>query len=293
LIDAAMNDQAVNGQAPVPARAHPALVLVAALIVATLIAYVGPMGLGLTLALPVVAARDPALIEGAFNAIIFGALIIAALVAARLTGGRMAAGLAPALATPAGVAAGLGGVGMALVLSGLAGVVQPGGGAPFSVVAFAGGTVVMLFQTGAEEIYFRGWLQPVLQRSWGAWPGILATAAVFALVHFASAIRDPLALPVLILAGLWFGVLASRSRGLALPIAAHFGWNWGEGLVWGAAPNPGVGNFGSLFDYDLVGSVLWGGGPDGLDTSLSSLFALAALIAVSVLLPGFAGRAKP
>ncbi|WP_353229624.1 type II CAAX endopeptidase family protein [Novosphingobium sp.] len=281
----------MNGQTADPAGARPWLVLVAALIVATLIAYVGPMGLALTLALPMVAARDPALIEGAFNLIIFGALIIAALVAARLTGGRIMAGLAPVLAMPAGVAAGLGGVGMALVLSGLAGVVQPGGGAPFSVAAFAGGTLVMLFQTGAEEVYFRGWLQPVLQRSWGVWPGILATAGVFALVHFASAIRDPQALPVLILAGLWFGVLASRSRGLVLPIAAHFGWNWGEGLLWGAAPNPGVGNFGSLYDYDLAGSVLWGGGPDGLDTSLSSLFALAALIAVCVLAPGLARTA--
>lgn len=274
---------------PAPATG-PIPVLGAGLIVAMLIAWAGPLGLGRLLAVPVIAALDPALIEGLFNLVVFGALALAAFGLARWTGARFAAGLAPGAGMATGLIAGIGGVGVALALSALAGAVQPGAGAPLRVMALVGGTLVTLFQTASEEIYFRGWLQPALQRGWGRWPGIAAGAAVFAVVHFASAVSNPLALPVLVAAGLWFGILADRSTGLALPIAAHFGWNWGEGLLFGADPNPGIGSFGAIADWDLVGSALWGGGPDGLDTSLSALFALIALVVMSEVLPGLPAR---
>lgn len=272
---------------------HPALALGAGLAVAMLIAWAGPLGLGQLLVVPAIAALDPALIEGLFNLVVFGALSAAAYGLARWTGGTFRLGIAPGLGAVAGVAAGIGGISMALVLSSLAGVVQPGAGAPLRLFALIGGTLVTLFQTAAEELYFRGWLQGVLQRGWGRWGGIAAGAVVFAAVHFASAVNDPLALPVLIGAGLWFGILADRSGGLALPIAAHFGWNWGEALLFGADPNPGIGNFGALHDLDLVGSTLWGSGPDGLDASLSALFVLAALVVMSEILPGLQSAARP
>lgn len=274
-----------------PGATAPIPVLGAGLIVAMLIAWAGPLGLGRLLAVPAIAALDPALIEGLFNLVVFGALALAALALARWTGGGFAAGAAPGAGIATGLIAGIGGVAIALGLSALAGAVQPGAGAPLRVMALAGGTLVTLFQTASEEVYFRGWLQPALQRGWGRWPGIAAGAAVFAAVHFASAVSNPLALPVLLAAGAWFGILADRSGGLALPIAAHFGWNWGEALLFGADPNPGIGSFGAIADWDLMGSPLWGGGPDGLDTSLSALFALTALVVMSEILPGLPARA--
>jgi membrane protease YdiL (CAAX protease family) len=263
-----------------------ALLLAVAVTIAVLIVWLGPLGLGDLSTRPWIAALDPALIDAAFNLIIFIAFMAVALLALRRSGRSLPAGVYPGLAFPVGLGIGLLGVALALALSGLAGAVHSGAGGALRMMAWLGGTVVMLFQASAEEIYFRGWLQTGLQQAWGRWPGLLVAALAFALVHFISAVQNPLALPVLVLAGIWFGVLAMRSHGVLLPLAAHFGWNWGEAQVFGATPNPGIGNFGTLFDYDLSGSALWGGGADGLDTSLSTMFVLTALIVASVLMPG-------
>ena len=104
-------------------------------------------------------------------------------------------------------------------------------------------------------------------------------------MHFFAAAKEPLAFVNLVLAGLWLGVLANRSGGLMLPIAAHFGWNGAEELLFGAAPNPGVGSFGALFDIDLIGNPLWGGSAEGLNASLSTVFVLAALLAACATWP--------
>jgi uncharacterized protein len=265
-----------------------AALLAVAAIVAALIAWAGSQAFGMLTNWPQVAALDPALIDAVFNLIVFGAFIAVALVGLRLAHRRPAIGDAPVLAGGVGLVVGLAGIALALVLSDLAGAVHAGPGAALRPLAFVGGTVVMLVQASAEELYFRGWLQGGVQRAWGRWPGLVATALGFAVVHFIAGVQDPLAFPVLVLGGLWFGVLADRSGGLVLPIAAHFGWNWGEAQVFGATPNPGIGNFGALVDLDLSGSVLWGGGADGLDTSLSTLFVLAALIVASLLMPAIA-----
>jgi hypothetical protein len=53
-------------------------------------------------------------------------------------------------------------------------------------------------------------------------------------------------------------------------------------MLFGASPNPGTGAFGSLLNYDLVGSRLWGGSTDGLNGSLS--LTLVLLLIISALL---------
>jgi len=45
------------------------------------------------------------------------------------------------------------------------------------------GLFIMVFGPVFEELTFRGFLFPLLARSWGPWAGILFTAALFALVH--------------------------------------------------------------------------------------------------------------
>ena len=56
----------------------------------------------------------------------------------------------------------------------------------------------------------------------------------------------PVSLLNILLAGIWFGLLALRTGGLLAPILAHFGYNWAEEMIFGASPNPGVGAFGSV-----------------------------------------------
>ena len=239
----------------------------------------------MALAMPSIAALDPALLESLFDFAVFGLLALVAWIALRVEKRKVALGRPLPGLGGIGLVLGIAGVGAALVLSGIAGVSHRGAGhAPVLLVILAG-MVATLGQTAAEEYYFRGWLQPALQAAWGRWPGIAVTAIGFAAVHFFAAAKEPLAFLNLVLAGLWLGVLANRSGGLMLPIAAHFGWNGGEELLFGAAPNPGVGSFGALFDFDLIGNPLWGGSAEGLNASLSTVFVLGALLAACATWP--------
>ncbi len=76
------------------------------------------------------------------------------------------------------------------------------------VLALLGGT--------AEELFFRGLLQPALVGWLGKWGGIIATSALFGLIHY-----DRIQSPAAMLMGLYFGWLAERSGSIRPGIAAH------------------------------------------------------------------------
>lgn len=202
---------------------------------------------------------------------------------------------AAALSTaPAAAAAGTGMFFLALGLAAVLGGVGPGtGGAAGLGHRFAGvavGAVLVAAQAGAEEYFFRGWLQPVLAARWGPWLGLAAASLMFAGAH--AAVRPLGAVATLndALAGAAFGVFALRTGSLAAPIAAHWGWNWAEQALAGATPNPGVDPLGSLFDVDLRGPLLLSGGPDEMNGSLCATLALLGLIGLAAVLRPTAGR---
>lgn len=209
--------------------------------------------------------------------VLFAGLALVATVGARFFGQAIGWGSRPYRAAPAGLAAGVAGLTLAFGLAGLAGaVVLPATVAPLQPTLILAGMLLTLFQTSVEELYFRGWMQPGLIAGWGRWPGLTAAAAAFAALHLASG-TQPLGLVTIFLAGLWFGLLAQRSGGIALSIGAHFGWNGAEEFLFGITPNPGSGSFGSLLDYDFAGPVWWGGSPEALNASLAAMCVLAAL----------------
>jgi len=70
----------------------------------------------------------------------------------------------------------------------------------------------------AEELLFRGLLQPHLIRWLGAWPGLLLTAALFGAVHIPF---SPTFAVVAAVAGLGYGVVMQISGRLSLAIALH------------------------------------------------------------------------
>ncbi len=269
-----------------------AFVLLAATAVAALSVILGAQFVfGRILENPGVAAWSPVLLESLFTIAVFGILGGIAGLAVRRFGGRAGAGPAAPVSAGVGVVAGAAGLGIAIALSALAGVAHAGEGGGAGALLLAG-AVVTLIQTGAEELYFRGWLQPHLESGWGRWPGLAVTALAFAALHFVSGAFEWLSFVNLVLAGLWFGLLAQRSGGLALPIGAHFGWNWAEEMLFGATPNPGVSSFGTLFDWDLTGSPLWGGSGEGLNASLSASFVLIALVIVVASWRGFSSPGR-
>jgi membrane protease YdiL (CAAX protease family) len=140
------------------------------------------------------------------------------------------------------------------------------------------GSLLILLGVVGEELLLRGLLQPVLVRTWGAAAGVLVTSLAFMVIHMVGGWGHPVSLLNILLAGIWFGLLAFRTGGLAAPILAHFGYNWAEEMLFGATPNPGVGAFGSIVDVDLVGQAIWGGSPEGLNASLAVSVVLVALI---------------
>ncbi len=202
-------------------------------------------------------------------------------------------------AGPIGAALGGGFFLLALGLLAAAHGVRPGGGAGAADHRLTGAlllALLILFQAGAEEAFFRGWLQPVLAARWGPWVGLGATAVLFAAAHAAaSAGVRPLGVLAWVndtLAGVAFGLLALRTGGLVAPLAAHWAWNWVEAGGVGATPNPGVDPLGALFDLDLAGPAWLAGGPDEMNGSVCATVALAGLIACAVLWrPGAASSA--
>jgi membrane protease YdiL (CAAX protease family) len=132
--------------------------------------------------------------------------------------------------------------------------------------------------TSVEEIFFRGWLQPVLSERFGVAVAVLLSTLAFAALHLMGGARSPTTLVNLFLGGLLFGLLAARGGGIAGAIGAHFAYNWSEQMVLGLDPNPGVGSFGSVLDYDLAGPAWWGGSDEGLNASIAMTIALLALL---------------
>ena len=140
------------------------------------------------------------------------------------------------------------------------------------------GMVLTLFQVLTEELLFRGWLRLALNSAFGPAFGIIVSALAYAGFVMASSGFAALPFVNLLLLGLMLGLIAQRSGGIAAPIAVHFGWALVEDFVLGLNPNPGTGTFGTLVDYDLLGSPLWGGSEAGLAASIGTSAVLIAII---------------
>ena len=196
-----------------------------------------------------------------------------------------------------GLLLGIGGLMLAAGDTWLAGSLVKGPVPTAIGAATIAGVVLIGIQVACEEVFFRGWVQPLLARRLGTAAAIGGSALLFAAFHMLGGARSPLTLLNLVLGGVWFALLAARSGGVAGPIAAHFGWNASEQLVLGLDPNPGVGDFGSFFDFDLAGTPMWGGTEEGLNASIAMTFVLLALVvpwlvsALSLRAPRRSGRA--
>ncbi len=190
-----------------------------------------------------------------------------------------------------GLAAGVGGLAIAVGYTWLVGALVPGSAAALIGPGLAAGFALIMFQVVCEEVFFRGWVQPLLTRVVPPFIAIGIGAVLFAGFHILGGARSVVTLANLLLGGIWFGLLAWRSGGIVAPVAAHFGWNGVEQLVLGLDPNPGVGDFGTMSDWDLTGPAIWGGSEEGLNSSIAMTFVLLALIVPLLLAPRLAGRA--
>lgn len=208
---------------------------------------------------------------------------------------RLRAALSRGEAALVGLLIGLVAFAAVILISLLAGnlrVEQPVGGIGLATVAgVVAGGLLLAFQSGIEEWFFRGWLLPLIAADWGVWIALVVTSVLFAAAHALGEIPSPAAAANLLLAGLLFGLLALRTGRLSAAFAAHWVWNWLEQSVVGLTPNPGVDPLGTLVDLKLVGSSLAGAGPDELNGALAVTGVFAALVLLLMLLPGARVRA--
>lgn len=216
-------------------------------------------------------------------ALLFGAALISALFERRAPMGPQGGAIQ---ASALGLAFGVLGFLCAFAIAGLFGAIRLGADVSPWDHRWAGAAIaaiLALFQVSGEELFFRGWLQPLLGARWGAWVGLGATSVLFGAAHAVTGPISVLAVINDVLAGAVFGLLALRSGGLWAPILAHWGWNWTEQALLGLTPNPGVDPLGSLFDYDLVGPRLLSGGADEMNGSIAATASLLALVVLAAL----------
>ena len=180
---------------------------------------------------------DPLTLTGMvlFLIIPFGALLATILAWVLLVERRPLATIGLAQTGPAGRfigghLTGLAMVGVTVAACWAAGGFTAGPWAPaFESPTALGAAAVLLagfaFQSGVEEIVFRGWMLSALSRRFGPALSILLTTVVFTLLHFSP--RQPwlaslLPVPFSVFACLW----AMRARGIWGVMGWHAGWNW-------------------------------------------------------------------
>ncbi|MEO7247759.1 MAG: CPBP family glutamic-type intramembrane protease, partial [Novosphingobium sp.] len=79
------------------------------------------------------------------------------------------------------------------------------------------GAALTLFQVLVEELLFRGWLRLVLRAIFGARAAVVLAALAYALFTMAGNVFAILPFANLVLLGLFLGLLAERSGGIAAP----------------------------------------------------------------------------
>jgi len=88
-----------------------------------------------------------------------------------------------------------------------------------SLLVLAACTAILLVPL-SEELLFRAYLQPVLERWFGGALSVLLTAALFAAAH-----RDLYVIVPTFVLGLTLGYLYNRTRSLAAPLCLHVMFN--------------------------------------------------------------------
>jgi membrane protease YdiL (CAAX protease family) len=76
-----------------------------------------------------------------------------------------------------------------------------------------------------EELFFRGFLLPLLERSLGAWLGIVFTAILFGLLHGAQNHWIWQQVALITLAGVVFGYVRSKTGSTAAAFLIHASFN--------------------------------------------------------------------
>jgi membrane protease YdiL (CAAX protease family) len=132
-----------------------------------------------------------------------------------------------------------------------------------------------------EEIVFRGVVYRRLEERLGTTIALVVSAAAFGLVHAGNPGANwASTLAIALESGVLLGLAYAATRSLWLPIGLHFGWNFTEGGIFGAAVSGGQNS--GLINAPLAGPPLITGGAFGPEASLAAIaVSLSASIALA------------
>ncbi len=131
-----------------------------------------------------------------------------------------------------------------------------------------------------EELLFRGAIFRITEEWLGTTAALIISAALFGAAHGLNSGATPIGVIAIALeAGVLLGVAYSASRSLWLPIGMHFGWNFTEGGLFGAAVSGGQSN--GVVSVTLDGPVQLTGGIFGPEASIIAI--AVCLIAATIL----------
>lgn len=163
-----------------------------------------------------------------------------------------------------------------LTVASMARWVADAGSAGEYVAALALSLAFFAVAAAAEEAAFRGYAFQALVQGIGAWPAILLTSALFALLHAANPSVTPVALANIFLAGVMLAVAYLKTRSLWFATAVHLGWNWTMQSLLGF-PVSGLNEFDTpLYDVRELGPDVLTGGAFGPEAGLAATLAIAA-----------------
>ncbi|HWQ02878.1 MAG TPA: CPBP family intramembrane glutamic endopeptidase [Candidatus Nitrosotenuis sp.] len=147
-------------------------------------------------------------------------------------------------------------------------------------------TALFLFLAAAfEEIVFRGYIFQRLLDSIGALGAMLVLSAFFGWAHLDNPNATALSTANTILAGILLAVAYLKTRGLWLPIALHWAWNFFLGPIF-SLPVSGFDIGPNVFVARVSGPVWLSGGAYGLEGSVVLTVACTAAILWLWLSPG-------
>jgi len=131
-----------------------------------------------------------------------------------------------------------------------------------------------------EEIVFRGVVYRRLEERLGTALALLVSAIVFGLVHAGNTGANWVStLAIALESGVLLAHADAATRSLWLPIGLHFGWNFTEGGIFGAAVSGR--EYSGLINAPLSGPPLITGGAFGPEASVAALVvALSASLAL-------------
>jgi membrane protease YdiL (CAAX protease family) len=140
-----------------------------------------------------------------------------------------------------------------------------------------------------EEIVMRGIFFRIFEQGFGTIAAIVVSSLLFGLLHALNQGATPWSTAAIALeAGALLGASYAATRTLWVPIGLHFGWNFAEGGIFGAAVSGR--EYHGLIANTISGPSIWTGGVFGPEASIAAV--AIGLVAASVLLVLANGRGQ-